>query len=1220
MISICDVKNPLVRDGSSQRQRLIEALKPENAKIDDRSMADMICFAQRYARELQYYDSANKAAGDWQSFIENDISTIVAQITKKDLNPFKTCLVSLIQIDKYNTHADEILNAITLCFAMIFTAAFEMGSWFAKSVAGLRLYDELERIIASQLVKNLERILCFYKHAAATGLVREEIKNIGDCEDHFEIPHIILDRSFHRIWIPEHAGTSNWKSYVDSLTADPEFFDGDITDQNDLRTALRKLIPFLEIFYGAQQQIVQQAPEFLDETVKEWSQHEPHMALFLAFLQLFQIVQEHLNTLTQRHLDFYYQNVLQLVKKEAEPNKVNLIFELAKYVDSCLLKKDTLLKAGKDATGKEVFYQIDQQTALNSATVSELKTIFIDKLNEPDGTSFEKVYAAPIANSSDGQGGEFANDETGWQTLGAKKFDEEGTPLSVHHIPLAEIGFAIASPLLLLGEGTRFIQVSFIGSLFDHSYPLKPADLNAWLSGEKEWLPANIANVSMTANQLTIGLSLNDQFEPVTEHNAEVLNSRLSTTYPVLKITLNEKNKESRVYTCLKNATISKIEVWTFVGSVQNLIVQNDISVMDANKPFLPFGPQPGINSSFYIGSREIFQKPLSWLKIYTKWKDIPSSNLADYYHDYGYGTINNTTFKAQYSLLSNKSWRNLGDPRPLFDATDAQATKVTLFHTDLAGVAQAQSEVLPPDLTEYKMGLGRGFLRLQLSEPPKAFGHASFRDVYTKAVIAYAKDPIPAKAALIPNEPYTPQIEQITLQYLAGESRSFPSETTSSIQFFHVLPYGVKKVANGANARLLAPFTIKDQPSPLSGQLFIGLDKLKPPQNLSLLFQMSEGSANPLREKQQVYWQYLSDNEWKEFENNKPLSDTTNGLLTSGIVTFAIPKDATKENSVLPAACHWIRASVQEFADAVCDTVAIHAQAAQASFIDLDNDPNFLAQRLPAGTISKLKVTQAEIKAVEQKYASFAGRTKEQDQAFYTRVSERLRHKNRGIAIWDYEKLILEQFPSIYKVKCINHSTYFEGKNNPESMYDSEFAPGYITIIVIPDVKNMPDVNALEPRASINMREEIRQWLSCRMSPFAARNLKVLNPLYEKITLDFKVEFLPGYDFNLYRNILEQDLKEYLSPWAFEGGRDIDFGGSVHKSVLLNFVEERPYVDYVSDFKMLQSLGKLTAHITAEITTVEETHPTTARSVFVSNSCHRINQLANDSVCKLNL
>jgi hypothetical protein len=48
----------------------------------------------------------------------------------------------------------------------------------------------------------------------------------------------------------------------------------------------------------------------------------------------------------------------------------------------------------------------------------------------------------------------------------------------------------------------------------------------------------------------------------------------------------------------------------------------------------------------------------------------------------------------------------------------------------------------------------------------------------------------------------------------------------------------------------------------------------------------------------------------------------------------------------------------------------------------------------------------------------------------------------------------------------------------------------------------------------------------------------------------------------------------KFLSPWAFEEGMDIAFGGRIHKSSLIDFVEERAYVDYVTAFRMYHTGG----------------------------------------------
>ena len=253
----------------------------------------------------------------------------------------------------------------------------------------------------------------------------------------------------------------------------------------------------------------------------------------------------------------------------------------------------------------------------------------------------------------------------------------------------------------------------------------------------------------------------------------------------------------------------------------------------------------------------------------------------------------------------------------------------------------------------------------------------------------------------------------------------------------------------------------------------------------------------------------------------------------------------------------------------------------------------------LAASSISKLKIKEPEIKSITQPYASFGGKIKETDFEFYRRVSERLRHKERGIAIWDYERIVLQEFPEIYKVKCINHSTFnFEDENG--NLLDSEFAPGFVTLIVVPELKNQNAVDPLQPRASLNTLENIKTFVSKKISPFAAAKLKVINPLFEKIQVEFYVEFISGFDRGFYEKQIVEDIIEFLSPWAFQEGKDIVFGGKIHRSVILNFLEERSYVDFVTDFKM--------NHIISETNIkydVEEAVATTARSVLVSDKSH---------------
>jgi hypothetical protein len=256
------------------------------------------------------------------------------------------------------------------------------------------------------------------------------------------------------------------------------------------------------------------------------------------------------------------------------------------------------------------------------------------------------------------------------------------------------------------------------------------------------------------------------------------------------------------------------------------------------------------------------------------------------------------------------------------------------------------------------------------------------------------------------------------------------------------------------------------------------------------------------------------------------------------------------------------------------------------------------LNEPLPAESISKMKDPDSDIKSFIQPYSSFGGQPPELDNRFYQRVSERLRHKERSVSLWDYERMVLEQFPELYKVKCISHSAYgFEEDNGDTTT--AEFAPGYVSVLVVPDLHNQNHQNPLEPRVSLGKLEEIKRFLKRRTSPFAAEKISVLNPQFEQIEIELSAEFNGDSDEEFNKKRLNKDLIRFLSPWAFGDPGAFSFGDSIHRSVLLNFVKNLSYVNVVMNFKMNHYAGSKTLR---DITVAQAS---TARSVLTSAVSH---------------
>jgi hypothetical protein len=928
---------------------------------------------------------------------------------------------------------------------------------------------------------------------------------------------------------------------------------------------------------------IDDAPDYLKETLEKYPRHQPHFALFLTFLKLFKYAQDHLNQFTRRHLEFYYGEILQLRKKPATPDRVHLIFELAKNASPYAVIKDTALKAGKDETGVNLTYKTDKELVVNSTRIGRLKTLFLQRESDGQDLKVKGIYAAPQANSKDGAGTPFDTEIPKWKTFGEPQSDKDPAERTMAD---ATLGFAIASPQLFLGQGKRIIKANFTFeedglNLTFLNNVLEGSHFTFHLSGEKEWITPGDCIITFETSSMNVQLTVNEEQPAIVAYDSAVLGGGLETSYPVLRILLNPSENP---YEFLKNLEISEINLNLEVSNMNHFVLQNDQGLLDPNKPFLPFGTTPVIGSALYIGSEEIFNKKVDRIKIIPEWQDLPAGGFNTHYTGYGntYQPANDSVFKVDASVLLGRSWQDplTETPKALFNEDG--------FYEYSNAIDQRSTGI--EKIVGFSNLVKRGFIRLVLG------GHDFNHKVYaTVLATAIADDSNPP----IPREPYTPVISRLTMEYDSDQ----PFEAGVD-QFFHIRPFGdvetepitpeqsdgkQKKSSLIVKTQYLVPrFTVDDVEQ--EGFFYLELEGLVPSQNVAVLFKIAEGSGNAELPVPEINWCYLEDNTWQKFDRKDLLSDTTNGLLTTGIIEFAIPSRATSNNTILPASTHWLRASVSGNSAAISQLIAVKAQAVTARFEDNKNDPEHLKTPLPDNRIAKLETRVPQIKSVSQPYASFGGKVEELEVEYYRRVSERLRHKGRGVNIWDYEHLILENFPAIYKVKCLNHT-------NP----DCETAPGHVTIVPISNLRNQNAIDLLQPKTSLNTLQEIKSYLSKLISPFI--HLEVKNPLYEKILVDFYVQFKPGVDKGYYANRLIDEIIKFLSPWAYDEGSDIVFGEKIHSSSIIDFIEERDdYVDYITDFKMYQFSGE-----TVPLKPVEEAAATSSRSILVSADYHEV-------------
>ncbi len=480
-------------------------------------------------------------------------------------------------------------------------------------------------------------------------------------------------------------------------------------------------------------------------------------------------------------------------------------------------------------------------------------------------------------------------------------------------------------------------------------------------------------------------------------------------------------------------------------------------------------------------------------------------------------------------------------------------ATRVNLDVQDIDAIADGAAH----NITLAESATIRGILRLPNTPNPGDLslnvGASTLDNTINNDVITKLTN-LKKFEAIIPNEPWTPTIKEISLDYTA-------TAILEDIDLIHLYPYaGTYKHEEIELQPTLFP-TFCDE-----GTLFLGLKELVPGNNLNILFQLAEATSDSESDKEEVHWHYLDNNVWRPLRKGfEVLDDATENLTASGIVKFAMPANMTKDNTVMPKDLHWIKASIAKNSKAVSETTGIHPQAILVIFTnDEANDKLRLSQPLSAQSISKLNEADANVKSVQQPYETYGGRIPEMEGQFYVRVSELLRHKGRAIQKFDYERLALEAFPQLFKAKCINHSFALDAH-----LYKNDFpyAGGYVILAVIPDLYKLKAGNSFEPKVPVSIIEKIDAYVRKRTSPFV--RFRAMNPRYEKINFSLRVKLMPGKDENYFREKLKQDLKELLAPWAVGKYDKLTFGQCVYRSDIIRFLENTDYVDFINDFQM---------------------------------------------------
>lgn len=1211
----------LAHSGTTQGERLMKALIPENLLLDDRNMSDLLAFTGKYATQIRFWSATDAPDGDWTGFFENDATSLFALVAATDLDELRA---------QYRAHELAGLNPgkKKKDASQVETSPFHqlVGDIYQVAVCILETCTKLPE---NHPLK-----------AEARALIREKLGVVADVRgrNNFDTPIGKLV-SYHKstgeviaLYEPFFMETSCARAW--GLTRHDYLTCIDFSEplgKTD-REPLWRL--FLE-FYKVLTIIVGKAEKALSGLLHSRNDHPPHIALLLAFLLLFRRYhQSGMNNLVSRHLLYYYRDVLRLQERREIPDRVHLVFKIAEKLDSYRLDKGIALLGGKDVNGIDRLFALQDELVLNQAQLVEKQNVYYYKY----GSKWEKAapVVLPKADTRDGVKTPFPQNLKAWHPLsGMEVLKREYLKKNQAHLRVTA-GLKLDAGFFKLPDLVG--RPGFI--LSSRQLWLTKSRLRVVFLEFAEQIPAEVI-----LKNFEVGVSTNKSIAPL---SAFAIEESSFEKERIIKIGFEYVSKYQAAGLLYHKNNIALLFDTNFPEIVP-LSSESDLYFSDLGAPSVFFIAKTGADH------RMIEKLELGMINI-----SVHSNNITNLAIQLGSTQYSSTAEIPLMGSYSKEQFMSLYVTAPELSVKevsyDNKLPSVSFFlpedeHIALTGnlreITTTKLDAAPnldPSAVVYGSNTAYKFYRQDIKIGFRGHDQAPFFYKIPSEGIALSYSSVPG------------QVTVYQIDVLGGYRETRPNGVKSKTliarnlmpEFDGPVDGNENTVKNARNG------SIKGEPT-ADGNLRLGFEKLQPGQSLSLLFKFADGTGNPDHiAPDEIVWSYLRKDEWVRIPQQYIILDETLGLSQTGIVRIQVPADINNQNTWSLGAegrkdLYWLQASASEipednvFVDALPMLEDIHTQAATAVFQNRNNDLTHLEKGLSPGSVTQLRYLDSNVTNVGQPYVSFGGRLSEDAdrQSYYRRISERLRHRQRAVSIWDYERLTLENFPDVSLVKCLSH-TEDTAVNRP----------GYVTLGVVPYPDAMIGDRKYYPIFDAGNLVAIRQFLNRHSSYVVSGkgggvvccctsdeqgcgcgehgNLLVRNALFEPVQLQVCVKFRKGKEVFFYRKQLNEDLKNFLAPWAADRGKPLSFGMPVYKVDLLRFLENLDYVDVVMGLKVKHFPNRETAEENYALFGFEETEvirPFTSRSVLTTYldllnednpnvSDHEINLITDDDCC----
>jgi hypothetical protein len=835
-------------------------------------------------------------------------------------------------------------------------------------------------------------------------------------------------------------------------------------------------------------------------------QAEPSQALLLALARVHQCLIDHFNKKPEDAARWYFEQRLGILPLSAEPDRVAVLVEGDPRRLPVLLPARSVIVAGKNLyRGERLYETVEPLTVLGTTVV---------------GLHSHRIY--PDHDVVVRRAGTGLTTSAPYHPFG--RDGDVGAVAAPHQL-------YIASDLLRFTRGELHVTLTFRGVA---DKPAAAAMLPAlvWeMSAPLGHAPAGIpAVLSSSADEVKLDFSLQGGSAPQPLLGAGRVYLRAG--FPAAGAPGFDRG-QVLAFQC------SEILVKVQGVSVPPESGAYNGGALDLTKEFAPFGPVPHRGDSFYLQLDEAFEKPLTSLGVSLELQQAETPGGPSFtgvaYQPVGYQAYLslldalNEQFSTAYELTQLTAYQSAPTSEVQWQRLRAgdweKPSGAAWASGQFASLSASVGETVPfSDPTEVAGRRGR-FVRAFLSRG----------DFGWNAYLARLADDAPTAGP--PPDP--PVVTRVRINYTTQEHSN---RNAGELRLFRC--NGLAAPVEITSDLTLRPY--EEDPSGHRGALYLGLSD--PPQGevVTCYFQVEEADAcGAIDDAEGFAWEYSAPgSQWQGLD----VLDSTQGLRQAGILRFVAPLDwATGAAAAHETAGRWLRArttapqSAGTLRSVACDAVEAVYRLAAGHATD-DPTP---AEPLPARSVKSLKRAVAGIKGVSNAAPSIGGRGPESPGSFLQRAGGELRHRGRPITPWDVEELVRSRFPQVALVRCLPHHSA-----------DSECAPGWISLVVVP---RSP---ARLPQPTVQLATLIKQFLRERGTPHL--RVAVLCAAYQEACVETTIRLRRDVPAGQARRELDQRLRAFLHPLSAERA-GAEFGRGLFLSVIARFLEEQPEVAYVA-------------------------------------------------------